>query len=95
MKRFCCYKGVSILYMSRADITVDLHESKDTYSSMIVRHCDKLILINGSLQLQMHWTELYCMIVIQIKFWDTIAPNWTSNAWLNPKLLRKIEKVTT
>ena len=38
MKRFRCSKGVSILYMSRADITVDLHESKDTYSSMIVRH---------------------------------------------------------
>ena len=57
MKRFRCCKGVSISDMSRADITVDLHESKDTYSSMIVRHnpnCDKLILINGSLQLQMH-----------------------------------------
>ena len=38
MKRFRCCKGVSILYMSRVDITVDLHESKDTYSSMIVRH---------------------------------------------------------
>ena len=54
MKRFRCSKGVSILYMSRVDIAVGLHESKDTYSSMIVRHCDELILINGSLQLQMH-----------------------------------------
>ena len=38
MKRFRCCKGVSILYMSRVDIAVGLHESKDTYSSMIVRH---------------------------------------------------------
>ena len=46
MKRFRCSKGVSILYMSRVDIAVVLHESKDTYSSMIVSHnYDELILI--------------------------------------------------
>ena len=38
MKRFHCSEGVSILYMARVDIAVGLHESKDTYSSMIVRH---------------------------------------------------------
>ena len=38
MKRFRCSKGVSILYMSRVYTTAGLHESKDAYSSMIVRH---------------------------------------------------------
>ena len=51
MKRFRCSKGVSILYMSRIDIAVGLHESK---IHILQRFCDKLILIHGSLQLQMH-----------------------------------------